>query len=424
MEEDTEYRCSACKKAIKTEVLQCKSCIKLFYHPGCVSKHRVYDRNNELVQCHGPFDRVIIDSEHGEVKKTAATNRDKLGSTGAAGRPTSGATNMDIKIDWLVRTVKEIKDETICKKEIKVMIKEIIQLELKNIKEELEEVRRMLSTGPSSSSRGAQKSYSEIVKEKKKENIIIVKPKVQQENVDTAMLIKKKVDIKNMEMGVTKIRKGNNGTVILGCETGEEMAKLKTTVQSKLGDSYKVMESLQMKPKLKIVYIDEEEWKLSDEELIDTIKKQNKFGLREESNIKIIKRLRTQANRRGRTEGTMIIEADERTHELMLNQGKVNIGWKRCPVFNHISVKRCFKCWGYHHIAKNCTRNVACHKCAGDHNSNECTTNEKKCINCKYKNQSYNLKIKDDHDALSPECPTFKRVLQEEKRRAGWEDTK
>lgn len=40
-----------------------------------------------------------------------------------------------------------------------------------------------------------------MVKEKKKENIIIVKPKVQQENVDTAMLIKKNVDIKNMEMG-------------------------------------------------------------------------------------------------------------------------------------------------------------------------------------------------------------------------------
>lgn len=419
-----EYRCSACRKAIKTDVVQCKSCIKLFYHPGCVNKHRVYDRNNELVQCNGPFEKFMIDNEHGEVKKTAATNRDGLGAAVAAGKLVSGSTNMDIRIDWLVRTVKEIKDESICKKEIKVMIKEIIQLELKDIKEELEEVRRMLSTGPSSSSRRAQKSYSEIVKEKKKENIIIVKPKVQQENVDTAMLIKKKVDIKNMEMGVTKIRKGNNGTVILGCETGEEMAKLKTTVQSKLGDNFKVMESLQMKPKLKIVYIDEEEWKLSDEELIDTIKKQNKFGLREESNIKIIKRLKTQTNRRGRTEGTIIIEVDERTHELMLKQGKVNIGWKRCPVFNHISVKRCFKCWGYRHIVKNCIRDVACHKCAGNHNSNECTTNEKKCINCKYKNQSYNLKIKDDHDALSPECPTFKRVLQEEKRRAGWEDIK
>lgn len=225
-----------------------------------------------------------------------------------------------------------------------------------------------------------------------------------------------------MKMGVTKIRKGNNGTVILGCETGEEMAKLKNTVQSKLGDNFKVMESLQMKPKLKIVYIDEEEWKLNDEELIDSIK-QNKIGLREESSMKIVKRLK-EVNRRGRTEGAIIIEADERTHELMLSQGKVNIGWKRCPIFNHISVRRCFKCWGYNHIAKNCTRNVACHICAGNHNSNEYTTNEKKYINCKYKNQSYNLRIKDDHDALSPECPTFRKVLREEKRRAGWEDTK
>lgn len=53
-----------------------------------------------------------------------------------------------------------------------------------------------------------------MVNEIKEENIIIVKPKDQQENIDTAMIIKKKVDIKNMEMGVTKIRKGNNGTVI------------------------------------------------------------------------------------------------------------------------------------------------------------------------------------------------------------------
>ena len=66
--------------------------------------------------------------------------------------------------------MKEIKDESICKKEIKGMIKEIIQLEMKNVKEELEEIKRMLSTGSSSSSRGAQKSYSEIIKEKKKEN--------------------------------------------------------------------------------------------------------------------------------------------------------------------------------------------------------------------------------------------------------------
>lgn len=92
-----------------------------------------------------------------------------------------------------------------------------------------------------------------------------------------------------------------------------------------------------MKPKLKIVYIDEEEWKRSDEELIDTIKKQNKSGIYEESNMRIVKRVKNQSDRRGKTEGIIIIEVDERTHELMLNRGKINIGWKRCPVFNHIS---------------------------------------------------------------------------------------
>ena len=67
-------------------------------------------------------------------------------------------------------------------------------------------------------------SYSEPTK-KKKENIIIIKPKIQQESESTKKIIKGKVDIKNMPMGITKIQKGREGTVILGCETGEEISK-------------------------------------------------------------------------------------------------------------------------------------------------------------------------------------------------------
>lgn len=43
------------------------------------------------------------------------------------------------------------------------------------------------------------------------------------------------------------------------------------------------------------------------------------------------------------------------------------------------------------------------------------------CVNCMFKIKSYNLKIKDEHDALDPECPTYKRAIEEEKRRGGWE---
>lgn len=72
-------RCSACKKAIKTEVVQCKSCVKLFFHPGCVNKHKIYDRNKDVVQYHVPFKKFMIDSDNGEgMKKVKVTKLIKV----------------------------------------------------------------------------------------------------------------------------------------------------------------------------------------------------------------------------------------------------------------------------------------------------------------------------------------------------------
>ncbi|XP_025266572.1 uncharacterized protein LOC112638675 [Camponotus floridanus] len=306
------------------------------------------------------------------------------------------------------------------------MIQEVVQKELGNVKQELENLRKVIQGVACGAKEGSLRSYSEAVKEKKKENVIIVKPKMQQESETTKKLIKKKVDIKNMAMGITKLRKGSKGTVIVGCEAGEEVKKLKETVQAKLGKNYKVMESPQSKPKIKIINIGLEEMNLDDSKLISTIKIQNKIDT---VNMRIVKRIvkekrNRQSERKGNEEGSIIMEADEETHGLILKKTKLNVGWKKCPVFDHISVKRCFKCWGYYHIAKNCTREETCHICAGSHNSRDCTATKKKCVNCVFKNRTYNLKINDDHDALSPECPTFKRALQEEKRRTGWEDAK
>lgn len=66
------------------------------------------------------------------------------------------------------------------------------------------------------------KSYSEAVKEKKKESILIVKPKIEQESETTKKMVKEKVDIKNLAVGITKIKKGGKGSIILGCESERE----------------------------------------------------------------------------------------------------------------------------------------------------------------------------------------------------------
>lgn len=147
--EYAEYRCSACKKDVKSVVLQCKKCVKCFFQPGCANKHRIVNKDSEVVRCEGPFLEISVESEKTEMRKTPVTGngRERLGSTGSIGSTatTSGSnkqSSMDTKIDWLVKTVKEMKDEVACKSEIMMVIKQIIREELVAFKRELEEIKQ------------------------------------------------------------------------------------------------------------------------------------------------------------------------------------------------------------------------------------------------------------------------------------------
>ncbi|RLU19812.1 hypothetical protein DMN91_008371 [Ooceraea biroi] len=163
------------------------------------------------------------------------SGKERLGTAESAGSSDSVAgvkkpSGIDLKIDWIVRSIKETRDEMVCKKEIKLMIKEVVQEELRDIRRELSEMKQKIQGEIVDLGAGGttQRSYSNIVKEKAKESIIIVKPKVQQGSENTKKVIKEKINIKNIAVRITKMRKGNKGTVVLGCETGEEIETLKT----------------------------------------------------------------------------------------------------------------------------------------------------------------------------------------------------
>lgn len=439
MESDyTEYCCSVCKKEVKNVVLQCTTCVKFFFHPGCATKHRTY-RGSEIVKCEGPFAEIISENNKAEMKKaTASSGRERVGSVGSAGLATavtgsvSKQSSVDMKVDWLIKTVKEMKDEAASKNEIKRMITQIVREELKVFMREFEEIKGSIREKSMDMIGSGQRSYSEAVKDKKKESILIIKPKMEQESEATKQVIKEKIDVTKLAVGITKLRKGGKGSVILGCESEGEVKKLKETICEKMGEDFEIMETRKIKPKIKVINVGEEEMKLNDRNLIDTITKQNKVDDKEEGfYLRVVKRI-IKEGKKGNTrvrggnneEGSLILEADEVTHDLMLKKEKINIGWRKCRVFNHYSVRRCFKCWGYYHIAKNCTRQDTCHKCAGNHKASECIATKKRCVNCMFKIRTYNLKISDEHDALSVECPTFIRALEEEKKRIGWDSSK
>lgn len=197
------------------------------------------------------------------------------------------------------------------------------------------------------------KNYSEVLGRKTKENVLIIKPKIQQESESTKKTLKGVIDIKNMEMGINKLKKGNKESVILGCDSGEEMEKMKSVVQEKMGDIFEVVESKRLKYKIKIINVGEEELRLDDEDLMGAICRQNRFNIRREDFLlQIEKRLvggeglkkekrTTTSNER---KGALIIEVDEITHGEMLGKENINLGWRKCRVFSHFNVRRCFKC--------------------------------------------------------------------------------
>jgi len=127
-------------------VIQCATCVKFFFHPGCVFKHKVYNKQNELVKCDGPFKELKNESIKDEMKKTpvAGSSRERVRSTGSIGvRNSAGAesisgSTMDSKIDAICKMIKEIKNEMVGKQLIKKVITEAVEEEMDRVRTEIQ----------------------------------------------------------------------------------------------------------------------------------------------------------------------------------------------------------------------------------------------------------------------------------------------
>lgn len=149
-------------------------------------------------------------------------------------------------------------------------------------------------------------------------------------------------------------------------------------IHDKLGGSVQVTSVIKKLLKLKVVGLDLNLIKMDEKVFLNNLTKQNNLSnLKGYKDTKIIKKYIKNNN-----SGSVILEFNPEIHKFILENTTVKLGWTNYKVFNYIDVARCFKCWGYHHKAIKCKKEVACRKCAGQHKESECTTGIKKCINC------------------------------------------
>lgn len=218
-----------------------------------------------------------------------------------------------------------------------------------------------------------------------------------------------------MSVGLSMVKECKKGAVIIGCEDKQSFDKLKVSIVDGLGLDYKIEESKLKLPKFKLFNVEVEDADDGDvnkeDSLINKIFKQNDISIHENFEAKIVFK-NLCANKR---EFNIIVQADPIFHSEILKKGKINVGWKRCRVENHINVTRCFKCSRFGHYAKDCTSATeVCPHCMKNHRINECTsaTSEYKCVNCKYVAENLKLNVKYDHAALDKECPSYLKIFK------------
>lgn len=186
---------------------------------------------------------------------------------------------------------------------------------------------------------------------------------------------------------------------------------LTNEIREKLGTSVDIEQITKKRPKLKIIGVTKEIIEMAEKTLISSIIKQNKLlNFDAEKDCKIIKRfLKNHEN------GSIILEVHQDIHKLLLEIGKIKIGWTSYKIYNFIDVNRCFNCWGYNHKAGKCRRSVVCRKCAGQHKESDCQNNWKKCNNCVNWAKKFNLTDWDvDHEVTNVNCKFYIKMLNSE----------
>lgn len=250
-------------------------------------------------------------------------------------------------------------------------------------------------------------SYADQVKS----NVVIVKPiDDNQSSSKTKEIFKEKVN--PIENKVSGIRKAAKGSIIIECTNKQQSEKLKSSVAESLGEKYKVEIPKKRYPKFRLCGMSD---KLTEEQIINYLIKQNEC-LKSESELKVIKtteRIDKFKNKNYQA----IIETNPESFQRIMQAEKVYVNWDSCKVFEYVNIVRCFKCLGFNHFSKECTRDLACKFCAGKHESSNCTSDVHKCVNCTYYVEHLKMKLDTNHHAYSSDCKVLDRKYNEEKKK-------
>nr|CAI5857697.1 unnamed protein product [Callosobruchus analis] len=197
--------------------------------------------------------------------------------------------------------------------------------------------------------------------------------------------------------------------MLISCSNDESLEKVKSTVEAKFRNRYRIATPKPFKPRLLISDVEKSLENKND--FIESLVQNNTFL--EDCDLKVISVAKLKYS------WNVIIEVDPDVRKHIISRGYLFTTWKKCIVSDHFSVVRCFNCSRFGHLKKDCKNKAICSLCLNEHAEISCNSNIKKFVNCYscnnyIKNRTRNFKpFPVDHAASDRICPCFlKRVTE------------
>lgn len=245
-------------------------------------------------------------------------------------------------------------------------------------------------------------------------NHILIKPTNPQDNKTTRKELGKIINPAALQVEITKIENLRNGSVKIECNNKEQVFKIQNEAKNKLGPNYTIKLEEKKITKIKIIGIDED---MDEKSLIEHILEKNDFLVNPILKVITIKKMKSKY--------MAILEIDAKNFKIVMEKGFLFIDFSVCSVFEYIDIMRCFKCTGYNHTAKYCTKKQKCLKCGkSDHKATECKSNEEhvECPNCSEENLKNKSGFMINHSPFNINCESYKLHIERAKRKINYNE--
>lgn len=259
----------------------------------------------------------------------------------------------------------------------------------------------------SSHSSGTAISYSEAIKNHRKQNneeaaVLFIKSNSNIKPANMSNEIKSTLNPASLHINIKNTKPVKNGMLIT-CDSSSSLEKLKTNLENKIGNKYAISENKKRLPRLIIRGVEKEY--AERQELVNDIIGQNNLEC-SENDIKVITKITNKYT------VNIVVEVTSTVRTHIMNTGLLFIGWRRCAVADHLNIIRCFQCSRFNHVKSDCKGVLTCPRCSDNHELKDCTSEIEKCINCISHNLRNKANLSTNHSAKSTLCHMYKQKVE------------